>query len=139
MTELLRAFIRRRALGLCEYCQLPERLSHLSHHVDHILPRKHGGTDRRENLALACAKCSLGKGSNLASRDENTGRLTRLFHPRIDDWYDHFQWQGAMLKGKTAIGRVTVSCMNINAKPRIEIREFLITRGNSRRNRSKID
>lgn len=31
--------------------------------VDHIVPRAHGGDDRRANLRGACAPCNLARGS----------------------------------------------------------------------------
>ncbi|MFE6404774.1 HNH endonuclease [Streptomyces alboflavus] len=33
--------------------------------VDHIIPRKHGGDDRRENLAGACEPCNLARGAGV--------------------------------------------------------------------------
>ncbi|WP_372498531.1 HNH endonuclease [Yinghuangia soli] len=30
--------------------------------VDHIIPRKHGGTDDRANLAGSCTPCNLARG-----------------------------------------------------------------------------
>jgi 5-methylcytosine-specific restriction endonuclease McrA len=32
--------------------------------VDHIKPRKHGGTDDPENLQALCWQCNSGKGGN---------------------------------------------------------------------------
>jgi hypothetical protein len=34
-------------------------------HVDHITPRKHGGTNDPSNLQVLCATCNLGKGASL--------------------------------------------------------------------------
>jgi hypothetical protein len=34
-------------------------------HVDHIVPRKHGGTNDPSNLQTLCATCNLGKGADL--------------------------------------------------------------------------
>ena len=34
-------------------------------HVDHIVPRKHGGTNDPLNLQTLCATCNLGKGADL--------------------------------------------------------------------------
>ena len=48
--------------------------------------------------------------------------LTRLFNPRIDQWDEHFEWSGAELLGKTAIGRVTVEVLNINHPAHLVIR-----------------
>ena len=129
MNAAIRLLVRRRARGRCEYCLLPETLSYVAHHIDHILAVKHGGSDLEENLALACSKCSLGKSANLASVDFQTGKLTRLFHPRKDRWHDHFEWVGPLLLGISPIGRATVHCLNINDKYRIAIRRKYIDQG----------
>lgn len=34
-------------------------------HVDHIVPRAHGGTNERSNLQTLCRVCNLGKGARL--------------------------------------------------------------------------
>ena len=44
-------------------------------HVEHIVPRMHGGSDDLENLALACIDCNLHKGSNLTGIDPEPSRL----------------------------------------------------------------
>jgi hypothetical protein len=59
-------------------------------HVEHIVPRKHGGGDDLQNLCLACPDCNFRKGSDLTSIDPETGAVTRLFDPRTQDWNQHF-------------------------------------------------
>lgn len=117
--------VQRRAHGKCEYCQLHQDFDSLPHHVDHIIARKHQGSDEEENLCLACANCSLAKGSNISGRDPLTQKLTRLFHPREDDWDTHFVWKGANLQGRTAIGRTTIAVLNINQADRVALRDIL--------------
>jgi len=82
----------RRAASRCEYCQLSHALSQLTFEIDHIIARKHGGKTRSSNLALTCFYCNSFKGSNIAGLDRDTGKLTRLFHPRIHTWHRHFRW-----------------------------------------------
>ena len=53
-------------------------------HIEHIIPKIHGGSDDLENLALACVDCNLHKGTNLTGIDPQTDAVTRLFHPRRD-------------------------------------------------------
>jgi hypothetical protein len=54
MDEVTRNLVRQRAGNRCEYCGLPQAQSPLARlHVEHILPKKHGGTDAPDNLALA--------------------------------------------------------------------------------------
>ena len=91
-------------------------------HVEHILPRKHGGSDDLDNLALACIDCNLHKGSNVAGFDPETGQLAELFHPRRQLWQEHFEHRGAMIVGKTSVGRVTIEVMQLNAEERLQLR-----------------
>lgn len=68
-------------------CRVPqEDDAFFSFHVEHILPRQHGGLDEFGNLALACYHCNRHKGPNLAALDPETGRMPRLFNPRSDVW-----------------------------------------------------
>jgi hypothetical protein len=123
MDAATRTLVRHRAADRCEYCGLQQDLSPLATlHVEHVLPRKHGGTDEPENLALACIDCNLRKGSNVAGYDSQTGALTELFHPRRHAWRDHFQWQGVFIIPKTAVGRVTVDVLELNSEDRLELR-----------------
>jgi len=66
MDARLRQFVRQRANGGCEYCGLTQEQEPLLFHIEHIVPRQHGGADNDENLALACHHCNLRKGPNLA-------------------------------------------------------------------------
>jgi len=91
-------------------------------HVEHIRPRKHGGSDQLDNLALACVDCNLHKSSDLAGYDPQTGQLTELFHPRRHRWAEHFEWRGLLLLGKTAIGRTTAQVLQSNSEDRLEQR-----------------
>lgn len=126
MNEALEQEARSRAGGVCEYCRLPESLSALRHVIDHIIARQHGGPTVSDNLALCCGRCNLYKGPNIAGIDPATGEMTRLFHPRSDLWDEHFQWEGAVLVGRTAIGRTTVTVLAINHPSRIAVRQQLI-------------
>lgn len=95
-------------------------------HVEHIIARKHGGTDAPENLAWACLYCNLYKGPNLAGLDPDTGELTRLFHPRRDTWEEHFCCENARMAGKTPVGRTTVWLLEMNAPLLLHLRSNLI-------------
>jgi len=52
--------------------------------------------------------------------------LVRLFHPRQDRWSEHFEWEGAELVGRTAVGRITIQVLAINASDFLAVRETLI-------------
>ena len=121
MTEALRQFVRERAGHRCEYCHLHQDDSPLAAlHIEHVRPRKPGGTDDDGNLALACIDCNLRKGPNLTGIDPQTGAVTVLFHPRQDSWEAHFEWTGLRLIGRTAIGRATVQVLELNSDDRMD-------------------
>ena|SRR6266404_3041851 len=127
MKAAMRRSSRRRAGGRCEYCHLPQDFSDLSFHVEHVIPRQHGGTGVPKNLALACPECNLNKGPNLTAIDPNTREIVRLFHPRRDEWARHFAYAGHRLVGKTAVGRATVILLKMNDPARLRVRSFLIS------------
>jgi hypothetical protein len=127
MDAPLRQAVRARAAYQCEYCRVPQELSELRFHVEHIIPRQHGGDDEADNLALACPDCNLRKGPNLTGIDPETGEVVRLYHPRRHAWSEHFKHEGSAIVGATAIGRTTVSLLQMNDPERRRVRE-LITR-----------
>ena len=59
MDGQLRQLVRTRAAYLSEYCRLSQEFSELRFHIEHIIPRQHGGADDADNLALACPECNL--------------------------------------------------------------------------------
>ncbi len=127
MSRALRKLVRERAGGICEYCQLPDVVVQTSlFHVEHVEPKKHGGLNETDNYAWSCHRCNLHKGSNLSGKDPLTENVVLLFHPRQQAWKRHFEWQGALLIGRTQTGRATVAVLNINDPKRIEIRQLLM-------------
>jgi hypothetical protein len=131
MDERLIAAVRIRAANVCEYCRLPEGLHPGVFEVEHIIARKHRGPTSLGNLAYACLHCNRHKGTDLAGIDALTSRtkLVRLFNPRRHKWARHFRWDGPILIGRTAIGRVTVHVLAINDPVRISLREELMDEG----------
>lgn len=55
--------------------------------------------------------------------------MVRLFHPRQDSWPEHFEWNGAILVGRTPVGRATVELLAINHPDYVLLRESLIEEG----------
>ena len=126
MDRATRQLVRRRAGRRCEYCRRHERHSPLvPHQVEHILPRKHGGSDEAANLALACVSCNLHKGPNLAGRDPDTGEITELFDPRRRQWDDRFQRDAGRIEGRTPIGRTTAFVLAMNGPQQVRLRLLL--------------
>ena len=123
MDARLRELVKQRAAGRCEYCGLRQAQEPLPFHIEHITSRQHGGKGVAENRALACHHCNLHKGPNLSGLDPQTGELTRLFHPRLDDRNEHFRRRGGELIGLSTIGRTTVSLLKMNEDGRLQLRE----------------
>ena len=123
MTAATRTLVRQRAANCCEYCRLHQDDSPLAtHHIEHIRPRKHGGSDDESNLGLACIDCNLHKGSNLTGIDPLTGAVTELFHPRQQRWEDHFAFEGIYITGRTAVGRTTIQVLDMNSDDQLNLR-----------------
>lgn len=126
MDAATRDHVRRRASDRCEYCLLRQEHSDLTHHVEHIVPKQHGGSDVPDNLALACHRCNLHKGPNLTGIDPVGGELVPLFHPRLNQWAEHFTFRGVLSEGLTPIGRTTVHVLAMNDARHLEVRAELL-------------
>jgi hypothetical protein len=90
------------------------------------LPANTVGGSAPDNLCWACTSCNLHKGPNIAGIDQQTGQLVPLFHPRQQVWADHFEWNGAIIRGKTPVGRATAAVLAFNLPENVELREALI-------------
>jgi len=121
--------VRQRARLSCEYCLMPQGIHRLRFPIDHIIARQHGGATVLENLALACGRCNLHKGPNIAGIDPQSGQMARLFNPRIDRWSEHFRWNGALVEGVSPEGRATVVTLAMNHAEDVAIRLELIEQG----------
>ena len=125
MSPGTRVRVRERTDDRCEYCQLRQADSPLAVlHVEHIIPRMHGGADDLSNLALACRACNLHKADHVTGVNGLTNSEIKLFHPRQDAWEDHFQVHAetGLIEGKTALGRATVMRLRMNSTIQLEAR-----------------
>ena len=125
MDARLRQAVRERAQNRCEYCHWPAQFAQRPFTVDHLLPRKPGGRSELHNLALACFRCNVHKGTNLTGIDPNTGQVGRLFDPRQDNWDNHFHWEGAQLFSETPVGRATMNVLGLHHAPAVAVRVAL--------------
>ena len=101
----------------------------MAFHLEHIIAKQHGGSDKQSNLALACHRCNLQKGPNLSGIDPDGGQIVLLFHPRTDPWWDHFRKDGVHIKGTSPAGRATVRLLRINDDSRVDLRQAILSRG----------
>lgn len=125
----LRKIVRERAGFRCEYCLLPESEAFFPFEPDHIIALKHDGLTVAENLANSCFECNRLKGTDVASVDPPTGIIVRLFHPRQDLWWDHFELRSALIVPKSDIGRVTEHLLQLNRPKVLSIRQLLLSKG----------
>jgi hypothetical protein len=121
------AIVWKRARSRCEFCRLHQKESRLTFHIDHVIPKQHGGSDCVENLCLSCSHCNWQKGPNLAGL--LNGKIYPLFNPRRQIWQRHFEWDQTILVGKTGCGIVTVQVLDVNSENRIALRETLLFEG----------
>jgi hypothetical protein len=116
--------VRRRAQALCEYCHTAEQWQYVPFTVDHIVPVSRGGTGGLDNLALACFHCNRQKADRLEAVDPESAESVALFHPRQHGWGEHFIWsaEGLRILGLTAIGRATITALDLNRERVVHIR-----------------
>jgi 5-methylcytosine-specific restriction endonuclease McrA len=131
MLALTRDLVHQRADGRCEYCRLHQKFSDLSHHIEHVIAKQHGGLDNVDNLAFACHYCNLHKGPNLSGIDPVTGAVVPLFHPRRDSWTDHFLSDRTRIESATPVGRATIIVLAMNEGRRLDLRAAILDSGES--------
>src|SRR5437868_1195709 len=126
----LRRRVRRRARRCCEYCHHPDSLSTGPFHCDHFLPISSGGRTNSDNLVWACGFCN-GCKVHTAGMQPVTHDSAKLVNARADSWGVHCEWSadGLTLRGKTRIGRVTVSLLEMNRRHMKILRGYLLKIG----------
>ena len=72
MDTATRERVRKRAAECCEYCRISGEFFQLPFQIEHIIAKKHHGSDQESNLAFACDRCNLHKGANLSGIDQLT-------------------------------------------------------------------
>jgi len=114
--------IQNRANHRCEYCRMHQSLQGATFHIEHIVPKSRGGLSTLENLAWCFPSCNLHKADRSDVVDPDSKNLVPIFHPRRDEWKDHFRWNGYQLRGRTPSGRATILALKLNNDRRILIR-----------------
>jgi hypothetical protein len=127
----LRRQVSQEAKYRCGYCLTPQRIIGRPMVIDHLLPESRGGPTVRENLWLACRRCNEFKGARTHAVDPRTGETVTLFNPRTQSWTVHFTWSedGTEIIGLTAIGRATVSALQLNNEMIIASRSLWVQAG----------
>ena len=120
--------VRKRAKGSCEYCKCLKKFVPGSFACEHINPSVRGGTYNLDNLAECCSGCNQSKFTAISAPDPHTNQSVPLYHPRKDNWRDHFKWSEDLLKmeGLTPTGRATIIRLQTNREELINLRKITI-------------
>ena len=123
--------IAQRANHCCEYCKAPEVVFNFPFEVEHIIPLSRQGSNDEANLALACRSCNLRKSNRICGVPSGSNAEVRFFHPRDDEWGEHFQisTDSGEIMGKTPIGEVTLESLEMNSPAQVAARQLWIRLG----------
>lgn len=127
----VKAAVKRRAQGCCEYCWSQEAFSPDTFSVEHIIAIAKGGTNDENNLAQACQGCNNRKYVSSEALDPLTGEVVPLYHPCRDRWDEHFAWNDdfSLVIGLSPSGRATVETLRLNRTSVVNLRRLLYERG----------
>lgn len=127
LTAQQKQIVTERAYGCCEYCHSQARFATQSFSIDHIIPKSQGGTTNLDNLALSCQGCNNHKYNKIQGLDPNSGELVLLFHPRQQNWSDHFTWSNDFTEiiGLTPTGCATIAVLQLNRVGLVNLRRVL--------------
>jgi hypothetical protein len=130
ISRALRQLVTERAGGLCEYCHTAQAIV-IEMEIDHIVPEVAGGVTEAANLCLACISCNAFKRDYQTGIDAQTEAEVPLFHPRQQQWHEHFQWdaEGLPIIGTTATGRATVMRLQMNRSIVVQARRQWVQAG----------
>ncbi len=130
-TRKQRERIEARANGVCEYCKSLAKYGVQSFECEHIIPITLGGKSVLNNLAFACGGCNRLKSTKTTGFDPDNGQEVPLFHPRQQEWHDHFIWneEFTLMIGITATGRATINALRLNRPGVVNLRRVLVLMG----------
>lgn len=131
LSRNLQLQVRKRAHGCCEYCLCQEAYATENFSIDPIIPSAAGGDSAEDNLALACQGCNGSKYDKIRAIDLATGQTAPLYHPRKDNWHEHFTWNSdcTLLVGLTSTGRITVEELGLHREGVINLRQVMSLAG----------
>lgn len=127
LSEEVKNIVRLRAKNFCEYCLSQEMFATQRFSIEHIFPLSKGGKTTLDNLALACQGCNNYKYNKTEGYDELSNQTVSLFHPRKDNWEDHFKWNNNydLIIGITAKGRISIQVLRLNRDGLVNLRRIL--------------
>jgi 5-methylcytosine-specific restriction endonuclease McrA len=131
VTARQRRLVAERARDCCEYCRCQAQFATQSLSIEHIKPRSQGGNTTTDNLALACQGCNAHKHTKTEGYDPVSGKIVPLYHPRQQQWRDHFGWSAdfTLIVGLTPTGQATVNTLQLNRDGLVNLRKILYAMG----------
>ncbi len=129
ISKWVRKLVIERAGHRCEYCRIPQLIANYEFHVEHIIGLQHDGPNSLDNLANCCPFCNWKKGPNLGSLLPPSQKIVPLFHPRKQNWFDHFRAENGLIIPLTNVGKATSKLLEFNLPERVEIRAMLSING----------
>lgn len=129
VSDDLRRAVMERAGECCEYCLIHSQFKLFSFHVGLVIPERHGGEIKLDNLSFSCVACSFCKSMDIGSLDPETQLITGYYNPRKQKWSEHFQLKGATIEPLTPEGRVMVRMLHLNSPERVQERTLMIQLG----------
>src|SRR5688572_13940125 len=129
--ESMKARVRQHFNNRCSYCLTVQQYYMALLEVEHIIPRVKNGADEDDNLCLSCRLCNGFKATQTEAVDPETGKTVPLFHPRQQQWTQHFAWDetGTRITGLTECGRATVEALKLNNPIAVMVRENWVKAG----------
>lgn len=102
-----------------------------SFEFEHIVPISRGGTTTLDNIAFACGGCNRHKYAKMSVLDPVLQKMVAIYNPREQSWSEHFAWSDDYLQliGLTAIGRATVSSLQLNRPGVVNLRKLMYLAG----------
>lgn len=127
----LRRQVQAQFTNCCAYCHTAEHLTAVTFEVEHITPLASGGRTMLVNLCYSCPTCNRHKAARQTAVDPQTNTVVPLFHPRQQQWSDHFAWNldQTELVGLTPTGRATISVLQMNRPQLIRVRRMWVKLG----------
>jgi len=58
--------------------------------IDHVVPKKHGGSEEDSNLVVACHVCNMLKGQEKCSSIENDREIIARKRAKYRTWFENF-------------------------------------------------
>jgi hypothetical protein len=129
--QSLRQRLLTAANGRCAYCRSLTAITGARHVIDHIVPIAAGGQTIWGNLCVACHSCNEFKGAQTEAIDPETGVVALIFHPRQQEWQEHFAWNqdGGRIIGLTPVGRATIIALKMNHPDIVAARRLWVSAG----------